>query len=87
MPASAASRRSSRPRSCAGMGDRVLSWRDGERHMTDLAHITQLLQDVAHREHYRLPALRDWLRANATTAAARPSATAGWTATPRRCRS
>lgn len=47
----------------AGMGDRVLSWRDGERHMTDLAHMTQLLQDVAHREHYTLPALRDWLRA------------------------
>jgi exodeoxyribonuclease V beta subunit len=47
----------------AGMSDRVLSWRDGERHMTDLAHTTQLLQDVAHREHYTLPALRDWLRA------------------------
>ena len=50
----------------AGMGDRVLSWRDGERHMTDLAHLTQLLQDVAHREHYTLPALRDWLRAERT---------------------
>ena len=46
-----------------GMGDRVLSWRDGERHMTDLAHLTQLLQEVAHRERYTLPALRDWLRA------------------------
>ncbi|OBF33072.1 exodeoxyribonuclease V subunit beta [Mycobacterium sp. ACS1612] len=45
-----------------GMGDRVLSWQDGERHMTDLAHMTQLLQDAAHREHYNLPALRDWLR-------------------------
>ena len=45
-----------------GMGDRVLSWANGERHMTDLAHVTQLLQDVAHREHYTLPALRDWLR-------------------------
>ena len=45
------------------MGDRVLSWQDGERHMTDLAHMTQLLQEVAHREHYTLPALRDWLRA------------------------
>ena len=31
--------------------------------MTDLAHMTQLLQDAAHREHYTLPALRDWLRA------------------------
>ncbi|BDX34295.1 RecBCD enzyme subunit RecB [Mycobacterium antarcticum] len=47
----------------AGMSDRVLSWRNGERHMTDLAHMTQLLQDVAHRERYNLPALRDWLRA------------------------
>jgi exodeoxyribonuclease V beta subunit len=46
-----------------GMLERVLSWRDGERHMTDLAHMTQLLQDVAHREQYTLPALRDWLRA------------------------
>jgi exodeoxyribonuclease V beta subunit len=46
-----------------GMADRVLSWRDGERLMTDLAHVTHLLQDVAHREGYALPALRDWLRA------------------------
>jgi exodeoxyribonuclease V beta subunit len=45
-----------------GMGDRVLSWEDGERHMTDLAHMTQLLQDVAHRERLGLPGLRDWLR-------------------------
>ena len=45
-----------------GMGDRVLSALGGQRHLTDLAHITQLLQDVAHREHYSLPALRDWLR-------------------------
>ena len=46
-----------------GMGDRVLSWQGGERLMTDLAHMTQLLQDAAHREHFSLPALRDWLRA------------------------
>ena len=45
-----------------GMGGRVLSWEDGERHMTDLAHVTQLLQDVAHRERLGLPGLRDWLR-------------------------
>ncbi len=45
-----------------GMGDRVLSWEDGERHMTDLAHVAQLLQDVAHRERLSLPGLRDWLR-------------------------
>lgn len=47
----------------AGMGDRVLSWQGGERQMTDLAHMTQLLQEAAHREHFSLPALRDWLRA------------------------
>ncbi|MEB4208102.1 exodeoxyribonuclease V subunit beta [Mycobacterium sp. 94-17] len=45
-----------------GMGDRLLSRQGGERHMTDLAHITQLLQEVAHREQYSPPALRDWLR-------------------------
>lgn len=45
-----------------GMGERVLSWVDGERHMTDLAHLTQVLHDTAHREHFGLPALRDWLR-------------------------
>ncbi|MGP4054832.1 exodeoxyribonuclease V subunit beta [Mycobacterium sp. 4D054] len=48
--------------SLGGMGERVLSWVDGERHMTDLAHLTQVLQAVAHREHFSLPALRDWLR-------------------------
>lgn len=46
----------------AGMGNRVLSWQDGERHMTDLAHVAQLLQDVAHRDRLGLPGLRDWLR-------------------------
>ena len=45
-----------------GMSDRVLSWQGGERQMTDLAHMTQLLQEAAHREHFSLPALRDWLR-------------------------
>lgn len=46
-----------------GMADRTLRYRDGERYMTDMAHITQLLQEAAHREHLTLPALRDWLRA------------------------
>ncbi|EKF24988.1 exodeoxyribonuclease V, beta subunit [Mycolicibacterium hassiacum DSM 44199] len=46
----------------AGMADRVLSCQGGERLLTDLAHVTQLLQETAHREHYTLPALRDWLR-------------------------
>lgn len=45
-----------------GMADRVLSWQRGERHMTDLAHVTQLLQEAAHRGQLNLPALRDWLR-------------------------
>ncbi|BBX24001.1 RecBCD enzyme subunit RecB [Mycolicibacter terrae] len=46
----------------AGMGRRVLSRRGGERHMTDLAHIGQLLQETAHADRLGLPALRDWLR-------------------------
>ena len=45
-----------------GMSDRVLSWHGGERYLTDMAHLTQLMQDAAHREHFTLPALRDWLR-------------------------
>lgn len=45
-----------------GMADRTLSCRGGERYMTDMAHVTELMQEVAHREHYTLPALRDWLR-------------------------
>lgn len=46
----------------AGMSRRVLSWDDGERHMTDMAHLTQVLHETAHREHFSLPSLRDWLR-------------------------
>jgi hypothetical protein len=46
----------------AGIGRRVLSWEGGERDMTDLAHIGQLLHETAHTEGYGLPALRDWLR-------------------------
>lgn len=45
-----------------GMAERVLSWRGGERYMTDMAHLAHLLQEAAHREHLTLPALRDWLR-------------------------
>ncbi|MCF6386574.1 exodeoxyribonuclease V subunit beta [Mycobacterium sp. MBM] len=50
----------------SGMGKQVLSWQGGERLMTDLAHVTQLLQDTAHREGFGLPALRDWLRTQTT---------------------
>lgn len=46
----------------AGMAQRLLSWRGGQRQLTDLAHIAELLQGVGHREQYNLPALRDWLR-------------------------
>lgn len=45
-----------------GMGRRVLGQRGGERHMTDLAHIGQLLHETAHADRLGLPALRDWLR-------------------------
>jgi exodeoxyribonuclease V beta subunit len=45
-----------------GMGRRVLGQRGGERQMTDLAHIAELLQETAHRERLGLPGLRDWLR-------------------------
>jgi len=44
------------------MDERVLGTRGGERDMTDLSHIGQLLHEVAHRERFNLPALRDWLR-------------------------
>jgi exodeoxyribonuclease V beta subunit len=50
-----------------GMGRRVLRQHGGERHMTDLAHIAQLLHEVAHRERYSLTALRDWLRRQSDT--------------------
>ena len=69
------------------MGDRVLSWQGGERHMTDLAHMTQLLQEAAHREHYSLPALRDWLRAQREERSGATNAAGGWTTTPPPCRS
>ncbi|CAN5411367.1 exodeoxyribonuclease V subunit beta [soil metagenome] len=46
----------------SGMGTRVLTWRGGERHMTDLEHIGQLLHETAHRERFGIPALLDWLR-------------------------
>ena len=54
----------------AGMGRRVLQTHGGERHMTDIAHLTQLLHEIAHREHYTLPALRDWLRTQCSERAA-----------------
>ncbi|NED97060.1 UvrD-helicase domain-containing protein [Phytoactinopolyspora alkaliphila] len=46
----------------SGMAERVLAWRGGERDMTDLAHLAQLLHETAHRERFGLPALLAWLR-------------------------
>ena len=69
------------------MGDRVLSWQGGERQMTDLAHMTQLLQEAAHREHFSLPALRDWLRAQRDERSGATERSGGSTVTRPRCRS
>src|SRR4051794_18985016 len=49
-----------------GMAQRVLAWRGGERDMTDLAHLAELLHETAHREGFGLPALLDWLREECT---------------------
>ncbi|ADB32995.1 exodeoxyribonuclease V, beta subunit [Kribbella flavida DSM 17836] len=49
-----------------GMADRVLAWRGGERDLTDLAHLAELLHETAHREGFGLPALLDWLRQECT---------------------
>ena len=45
-----------------GLAERVLSRPDGERLLTDLDHLGQVLHDVAHREHLGLPGLLEWLR-------------------------
>ncbi|MGW1347565.1 3'-5' exonuclease, partial [Kribbella sp. NPDC002412] len=47
----------------SGMSERVLAWQAGERDMTDLAHLAELLHEAVHRERFGLPALLDWLRA------------------------
>lgn len=46
----------------AGMSRRILARRGGQRIMTDLAHVGELLLDEAHRQRFGVPALRDWLR-------------------------
>ncbi|WP_343599855.1 exodeoxyribonuclease V subunit beta [Mycobacterium sp.] len=51
----------------SGMGGRVLARHGGERYMTDLAHIAQLLHESAYRNRYSPPALRDWLRRQCDT--------------------
>jgi len=47
----------------AGLPGRVLSRPDGERLMTDLDHLGQLLHETARRQRLGLPALLEWLRA------------------------
>jgi exodeoxyribonuclease V beta subunit len=46
----------------AGMGRRVLAGPGGARHMTDLGHLADLLQEAAHRDRLSLPALAELLR-------------------------
>ena len=70
-----------------GMGRRVLALCGGERHMTDLAHIAQLLHDTAHRERSACRRCGIGCELNATTAEVRPNTTAVWTPTPTPCRS
>ncbi|MBO9522159.1 MAG: UvrD-helicase domain-containing protein [Nocardioidaceae bacterium] len=46
-----------------GLTARVLAQADGERRLTDLNHLAQLLHEVGRRERLGLPALVAWLRA------------------------
>ncbi len=46
-----------------GLAARVLSRPDGERLLTDLDHLGEVLHDVQHREALGLPGLLEWLRA------------------------
>ncbi len=52
-----------------GLAARVLSRPDGERLLTDLNHLGQVLHEVAHRENLGLVALLSWLRAERRVAA------------------
>ena len=53
----------------AGLAERVLSRPDGERLLTDLNHLGQVLHEVAHRQGLGLVALLGWLRAERRVAA------------------
>ena len=73
-----------------GLPERVLAMVDGERRMTDLRHVGELLHAAAMTEQMGATALTAWLRA-AGARGRRPttttrSAAAGSRATPRRCR-
>ncbi len=72
----------------SGMSNRVLSWQGGERHMTDLAHLTQLLQRRrTPRALHPAGAAGLAARRSAKSAAAQRNATGGSTAMPPPCRS
>ncbi|MET0999102.1 MAG: UvrD-helicase domain-containing protein [Marmoricola sp.] len=45
-----------------GLPARVLARPDGERLLTDLTHLGQVLHEVAHRDSLGLPGLLEWLR-------------------------
>jgi exodeoxyribonuclease V beta subunit len=51
-----------------GLDARVLSRPDGERLLTDLDHLAQVLHEVARRDRLGLPALLAWLRAERAVA-------------------
>jgi exodeoxyribonuclease V beta subunit len=51
-----------------GLDARVLARPDGERLLTDLDHLAQVLHDVARRDRLGLPALLAWLRAERAVA-------------------
>ena len=46
-----------------GLAARVLATPGGERRLTDLTHLAQVLHEVSHRERLGLPGLLEWLRA------------------------
>ncbi len=53
----------------AGLAERVLARPEGERLLTDLTHLGQVLHEVAHRQGLGLVALLSWLRAERRVAA------------------
>jgi exodeoxyribonuclease V beta subunit len=52
-----------------GLPQRMLSTQDGERRLTDLRHVAQLLHEAATAEHAGVTALTQWLRRQITDAA------------------
>ncbi len=53
-----------------GLAARVLAQPHGERLLTDLTHLGQVLHEVSHRERLGLPGLLDWLRTERRVAVA-----------------